>query len=256
MNILHTIYAKVATVITAILISVGIWSAPVPPTPIQPAPEVVVETPAIPEVPRPVPEKPVVKAPAPKPAPPQISATSTAEVAPISPPVPTPTPTPPPQVIYVPVYVPQPTPAPTPQAPTPEPIVEAKPKPVPSKASIAIISPIAGKGIGPRMDFNGTDVGYVASSTVENESNYIVLGLIVYDDAGENTRTAVVTVTATDASQNKTMNGTGNQKTMYYDGIAKVMWFYPFSYDFRFAGQHTITFSANGMTESVTLTVK
>ena len=145
------------------------------------------------------------------------------------------------------------TPAP---APAPEPIAEAKPKPKESQAAIEIISPIAGKGIGPRLDFDGNDMGYVASSTVENESNYIVLGLIVYDYDGENTKTVVVTVTATDSSQNKTMNGTGNQKTMYYDGIAKVMWYYPFSYDFKFAGQHTITFSTGDMTKSVTLTVK
>lgn len=250
MNILQTIIAKITSVIVTILISVGLLTAPVSPAPAHPIPEI----PAIttPESPKPTP---VAKIPPPASLKPQIMATSMPPTpVSLSAPIPMPTVITPP-VVYIPIYVPQSTPIPT----VPEPVVEKdkeKEKPKESLVAIEIISPFAGKGIGPRLDFNGTDMGYVASSTVENESNYIMFGLIVYDEDGKNTNTAVVTVIATDSSQNKTMTSTGNQKTMYYDGIARVMWYYPFNYEFRFPGQHTITFTAYSLTKSVTLSVK
>jgi hypothetical protein len=120
-------------------------------------------------------------------------------------------------------------------------------------ASIEIISPIPGKGLGDRRF--SKDAPYTAQLVVVDESNYIDIGLIVRNDAGEPIKDAVVTITATDETQNKTLNGTGNIYPRYEGEIRIMTPFYPFYYEFRTVGDHTITFSVNGMTDSVTLTV-
>lgn len=113
-------------------------------------------------------------------------------------------------------------------------------------STIKIISPIPGKGLGRE---------YKASSQVVDESNYIELGLVVRSDAGQSRNDLQVVITATDSSQNKTLNGTGNETKIYNNGVAEVVSYYPFHYEFKTAGQHTITFSADGLTDHVELTV-
>lgn len=113
-------------------------------------------------------------------------------------------------------------------------------------ASIEIISPIPGKGTGRT---------YTAQPQVVDETNYVELGLIVRNDAGEPIKNAVVTITATDETQNKTLNGTGNIYPRYENEVRILTPFYPFHYEFHTVGDHTITFSVNGMTQSVTFTV-
>ncbi len=125
-----------------------------------------------------------------------------------------------------------------------------EPDPLPiqqqSKASLEIVSPIPTKGLGRT---------YKASSQVIDELNYIYIGLIVRNDAGEPVKDVVVNVTATDGTQNKTLNGTGNVYPRY-EGDSKIITpYYPFNYEFKTGGDHTITFTALGMVKSVTLTV-
>jgi len=156
---------------------------------------------------------------------------------------PEPTPTPPPQTIYVPIYITQPALAPQ---PAPEPLPTIQPESTPSMSSIEIINPIPGKGAGRT---------YTAQPQIIDESNYVELGLVVRDDAGEPIKNVVVTITATDETQNKTLNNTGNVYPRYENEVRIMTPFYPFHYEFKTVGDHTITFTANGMTESVTLTV-
>lgn len=116
-----------------------------------------------------------------------------------------------------------------------------------SMKKIEIISPLRGKGL---------DREYIASDKLESEANYIELGLIVYNDDGNITRDDEVTVETTDSEQDKVINGTGNVTSIYENGTKKTIYYYPFHYEFRSTGNHTITFKTNGMTESVTLEAK
>ena len=114
--------------------------------------------------------------------------------------------------------------------------------------AIQVINPIPGKGLGNRE--------YTAQPEVIDESNYIELGLIVLDENGKETDKATVSVTATDSSQNKTLVGTGNITPRYEDnGSKRMVPYYPFHYEFKTVGTHTITFESDGMTKSVTVEV-
>lgn len=73
------------------------------------------------------------------------------------------------------------------------------------------------------------------------------LGAIVYDADGNNDKTSAVEVQTDDATQDKTINGTGNM-----NGNSG-LYYYPFNYLFRTVGDHTITFTVNGVSQSVTL---
>lgn len=73
------------------------------------------------------------------------------------------------------------------------------------------------------------------------------LGAIVYDANGDNDKTSAVAVETDDAAQDKTINGTGN-----INGSSG-LYYYPFNYLFRTVGDHTITFTVNGVSQSVTL---
>lgn len=116
-----------------------------------------------------------------------------------------------------------------------------------SQARIEIISPIPTKGLGRQ---------HVASPTIEGEDNYVVLGAIVYDANGNVDKNAVVTISATDASQNKVENGAGDMVTIYTDGVKNQVLGYVYSYEFRTQGDHTITFSVNGLTKDVVINAK
>lgn|SRR3990167_2603192 len=115
-------------------------------------------------------------------------------------------------------------------------------------AEIKIISPSPGKGLGRtyKADPNAID------------DNYIYLGLTFRNNTEgyDYTRDAVVTVTATDSTQNKVLNGTGNTMNIYKDGTKIPTWYYPFHYEFKTPGEHTITFTVNDLSESVTVTVE
>lgn len=142
-------------------------------------------------------------------------------------------------------------------------------------ASLEIINPLNGKGLGPKPDSYGTDRGYVAYDwdylnstpsiadnerpkgfTFPDESNIINIGLVCRDEKGNPVNKAVVTVEATDSTQNKTIHGTGNvTKIRNAEGEESSVHYYPFNYQFKTAGEHTITFTCNGISESVTVTV-
>ena len=145
---------------------------------------------------------------------------------------------------------PSPTePVPASPAPTSAPAPAAAPAPSApaSQAHIDIISPIAGKGLNRE---------YVHSDEIKDESNYMVIGAVVYDDNGQPTATSTVNITATDGTQDAIEVGTGDVATIWPDGNRTVVPVYTYSYDFKTIGDHTITFAANGITKSVTVTAK
>ena len=116
-----------------------------------------------------------------------------------------------------------------------------------SKARIDIISPFPGKGLGR---------AYKAAPQISDESNYIEIGAVVYDDAGDPTNQPTVTIEATDASQNKQLVQTGNVTPIYVNGEKRVVPVYPFHYEFRTAGTHTIKFTSGGITQEVSVEVQ
>lgn len=127
--------------------------------------------------------------------------------------------------------------------PTPQPPVVTTPK---TMTTLEIISPIGTKGLGRE---------YLARQEIFDEANYIELGVIVRDQNGNALDNVKVIITATDDEQNKTLESTGNVKKIYVDGTQQVVPYYPFHYAFKFQGQHKITFSSGGVSESVTLEV-
>ncbi|GEM_PF-2111722 len=88
---------------------------------------------------------------------------------------------------------------------------------------------------------------YLPMNVPGDEMNFAQVHAIVYNDDGSVTRTAEMTITATDATQNQILKGTG----ALIDGV----YVYVFSYFFKTVGDHTITFAANGQTASVTINV-
>ena len=80
--------------------------------------------------------------------------------------------------------------------------------------------------------------------------NEIYIGAVVYGDDGEMTRSATVTilVKSPTSEEASTREGTGAF-------VKPGMPFYPFTYVFETAGEHIITFSANGVSKSVTVQV-
>ncbi len=141
------------------------------------------------------------------------------------------------------------------QSPIPAPISVPKS----SMAKIEIIVPTASAAYCTNISHSkceSQNKTFVASLQVVDESNYVYLGLVVYDDNGDPIRNVVVTIVATDSSQNKVLNGTGNVTPIYNENGAKIITpYYPFNYEFKTSGDHTITFTTLGMTKSVTLTV-
>ena len=110
-----------------------------------------------------------------------------------------------------------------------------------------IINPIDNKGLGRE---------YVAAPEVKDESNYIELGLLLINEAGEFEKSATVEVNTSDAAQDRTLAGTGNVTKIYTDGNKKQVPYYHFHYEFKTAGDHTITFKCAGEETVVNLTAK
>lgn len=103
---------------------------------------------------------------------------------------------------------------------------------------------------------NGLSKEYKANPEPTEKENFIVLGAVVYDANGNVDRDAVVTITTSDATQNKVKNGTGDVVTIYPKDEKLQVLGYKFNYDFKTPGNHTITFSANGLSKEVTINAK
>lgn len=120
--------------------------------------------------------------------------------------------------------------------------------------TIEIINPMAGKGY--------KDRELLYRDEVLDEANYIDVAAVVRDDAGEEVRDAKVEISATDASQNKTYEGTGNKQPIFVDNpdpkredkVKKIVPVYPFRYEIRKKGKHTITFKVGAVTASISIT--
>ena len=149
-----------------------------------------------------------------------------------------------------------PAPAPEPVADTVEPtsagVGTTEPPPEPPVAAAPVsqarieIAPVT---LARPLDRTFVHVEGVESvDAAPSHDNWADIAAFVYGDDGQNTRTATVVVTATDASQNATFVGTGN--------VQKGRFYFPFNYLFKTAGQHTVTFTANGLSESVTMTAE
>lgn len=131
--------------------------------------------------------------------------------------------------------------------------------------TLEIINPADGKGLGRNYvaynwdEFNKPGIAdneRPAGFTFPTEENYIYIGVVCKDESGSPIRNAQVVIEATDATQNKTLDGTGaTVKVMDSIGQESRVSFYPFNYQFKTAGDHTINFTCNGVTESVTVTV-
>lgn len=238
MNILHSIVIKISHVIVTVLLFTGLT------TPVQ-APETTIvdvqptgtiEVVTSSKVTTSIPQVPTVTidlTPTAQPVPEAIATTVPASI---------PAPIPQPQVIAPVVILQQQMQDPTSTLPSaPEPTQQQKPM-----ITIQVISPIPGKGLGRT---------YQSSDVVKDESNYIELGFVVYEN-GEPKKTSECKIMATDVSQNKVLNGTGNVATIYEEGIKKVVPFYPFSYEFHTPGDHSIEFVCEGQTHTVMLNVK
>lgn len=124
--------------------------------------------------------------------------------------------------------------------------VAPAPQPASSKASIEIITPITSKGLNRKF-----------TATPEDDAGQLHVGVIVRDAKGEITKTAEVTVTATDETQNQVLNGTGDvTKITLPNGRKEKIYYYAFNYEFRTKGKHTITFTSDGLTKSVEVEVE
>ena len=104
---------------------------------------------------------------------------------------------------------------------------------------LKIINPIDGKGV-----FEGRQ--YLSRSEVKDEANYVELALVITKENGEINKLAEVEVKATDERQNKQMNGAGTIFKTFENGKKKEIYCYPFHYEFKTPGKHTIEFSAVG----------
>ena len=159
-----------------------------------------------------------------------------------------------------PIINPTPTPTPTPMPETPAPTPEPTPPAPASQSRIEIINPSSVHGLGRNYKANdyklNSDGSLAVGSTSPTDDNSINLGAVVYNDDGSVSKTAVVTITATDTRQNKTLNGTGDVTKLYVNGSPISVHYYGFYYEFRTTGHHTITFTANGLTQNVELDVQ
>lgn len=247
MNIFHTLIIKVASAVTAILLFVGVGtphvtvvdvqdsgvtvttatstaqepsqvaSVSVSATVLPPAVETATTTPG---------ETPVVTV--------AQEATPTVQVTQV-------TPT---QTVKVPVYIIQPvtTPETTPQ---PQPVATVSAPQVMQTATIEVKNPLPGKGLGRTLKWRATPI---------DELNEVDLGAILTNPDGSINSTSVVTVTATDDTQNKTLNGTGNTSTFGDPNNPKM--YYPFSYYIKTPGLHKITFTSDlGVSIDVSINV-
>lgn len=113
-----------------------------------------------------------------------------------------------------------------------------------SKYRIDIISPIPGKGLGRQ---------YKAAPEITDESNYIVIGAVIYDANGAPVSNADMSI-GINSETPVVLHGTGDVTPIYVDGQKRVVPVYTVTYEFKTAGDYTFTFSSNDVEQSVTVT--
>lgn len=113
-----------------------------------------------------------------------------------------------------------------------------------SLGTIEIVYPVT------RANLN---IPHLARATPLDETNYVIIGAIYRNAEGVNDRSATMTITTDDGTQDKTLVGTGIfDPTLDYPNGA---YYYGYQYDFTTVGNHVITFACNGVSQSITLTV-
>lgn len=156
-----------------------------------------------------------------------------------------------PKTVYVPVYIYQ---APTQETAGSAPLptntsTTMPPEPTPAVpqgvAKIYIKNPLPGKGFK-----EGREYRYRAEPI--DESNEIQVGAILMNPDGSVNNVAVMEVTATDETQNKSINGTGNVSS--FGDPNNQQYYFPYRYVFTEPGPHTITFRALGAEASINIT--
>jgi len=136
----------------------------------------------------------------------------------------------------------------TPKAePIPAPKEEKAKEP---KYKIEIIDPIPGKGIEGRTITTSEEVDGIQIS------NEVYLGLVIFGKKNKTENTLVVQVTSdVDETQNKVLKGTGNITKTQVNGERKEVNYYPYTYKATKSGIHTITFTTEGLTKSISFEV-
>lgn len=239
MDIFHTIIIKIASTVSAVFLLVGIGAQTPKVTVVDVQDNHVVITESTTTIQK-APTKPSVAV---IPISPIVTVTnSVVETTTTTPPV---VPESAPQTVQVPVYIIQAVSAPQMATGGQEPSLITNQAPV-MQPQILIKSPLPGKG--------KLDRKYEARSTPQDELNEIYLGAVLVKADGSIENEEDMVITATDETQNVTKNGTGNMSTFGDPDNPK--YYYPFRYEFRTVGQHTITFTALGVSESVTINVE
>jgi len=140
-------------------------------------------------------------------------------------------------------------------------------EPIPTESAIIeIIDAIPGKGLGRKYiaydwdKFNSENIPdseRPVNFVFPDESNSIDLGIIIRDSKRQSVKDATLTIEATDNTQNKELVGTGITKKMRNeDGeVSEIASYYPYHYDFKTVGKHTLIFSSGGIEVSVDLDV-
>lgn len=150
----------------------------------------------------------------------------------------------PPLPVYTsPQFYPQQTLPPI-QTSTPTPMTDPTPQGVPAaQGTIQVIN------IGyylDNMDAVHTLAAPGTSWDAAQDGQFVAIGAVLTNPDGSINNTDTLQITATDATQNKTIVGTG------VVGANKVA-YYPYHYAFYTAGAHVITFTWGNVTQSITL---
>lgn len=135
-----------------------------------------------------------------------------------------------------------------PMATTPTPTQEA------SKARLDLLEPSSRDYVANDYKVN-PDGTLQAGSVAPNDKNSVDLAAVLYDASGSAIGTSEMRVTV-DSGSPTIFFGTGNVRSIYVDGQKIRVPVYNFHYEFKTAGDHMVTFSANGMEKSITLTAK
>lgn len=168
--------------------------------------------------------------------------------APIVTSTPTPTSQPPTQT-YVPIYMPTVAPTPTPSsAPTPQPTPSPSPAPSePSASGISIQNQVC------NLSQTNLKTEYYLYDLLQNGNTdgRIFMNAYILNQQGQNyynsNPTAAMTVTTSNHSNDKTLNGSGNTGPCGY--------YYPYEFYATQAGTYTITYSVPSLNLSKTITL-
>lgn len=146
-----------------------------------------------------------------------------------------------PEIQYVPVYI---TPVTiTQQEPILPQIAQSQPIKM-QTAKIEIKNPLPRKGLGRDLKYRSEPL---------DEASTLNIGAVLYNPDGSINNTAEMVITATDGSQDKTLQGTGDIST--FGDINHPKEYYAFMYDIKTPGVHKITFTALGVSEEVSINV-